>query len=145
MVKNPPANAGDTGSSPGPGRSHNYRACALEPMSHKYQSPHAYSQCATREVTAMRSPCTATKRSPHLPQLEKACTQQQRPNAAKRKSHLHYSIFSNSRKHFWINKSFPRQSLTSDGHQIRISIYCSILKIMFLMPYKICFKNSTPG
>ena len=47
VVKNPPANAGDTGSSPGPGEDptcreamkpvrHNYWACALEPMSHNY-------------------------------------------------------------------------------------------------------------
>ena len=46
VVKNPPANAGDTGSSPGQGRSHmprstkpmghNYWACALEPASHNY-------------------------------------------------------------------------------------------------------------
>ena len=44
VVKNPPANAGDTGSSHGPGRSHrlwsnwahvdNYWACTLEPVSH---------------------------------------------------------------------------------------------------------------
>ena len=47
MVKNPPANAGNMGSIPGPGRSHtlrraakpvrhNYWACALEPVSHNY-------------------------------------------------------------------------------------------------------------
>ena len=46
MVKNPPANAGDTGLSPGPGRSHmpqgtkperqKYWAGALEPTSHNY-------------------------------------------------------------------------------------------------------------
>ena len=46
VVKNPPANAGDTGSIPGPGRSHmhratkpmrhNYWACALELLSHNY-------------------------------------------------------------------------------------------------------------
>ena len=46
VVKSPPADAGDTGSSPGPGRSHmrgatkpmrhNYWACALEPVSHNY-------------------------------------------------------------------------------------------------------------
>ena len=46
VVKNPPANAGDMGSSPGPGRSHmpqskkpmrhNYWACPLEPTSHNY-------------------------------------------------------------------------------------------------------------
>ena len=46
VVKNPPASVGDTGSIPGPGRSHthgatkpvghNYRACSLEPVSHNY-------------------------------------------------------------------------------------------------------------
>ena len=46
VVGNPPANAGDTGSIPGPGRSHmpgatkpvrhNYWACALEPVNHNY-------------------------------------------------------------------------------------------------------------
>ena len=48
VVKNPPANAGDMGLSPGPGWedptyrratrsvSHNYWACALEPVSHNY-------------------------------------------------------------------------------------------------------------
>ena len=41
---------------------HNYWACALEPASHNYWSPCAYSPCsATREATAMRSPCTTTK------------------------------------------------------------------------------------
>ena len=38
-----------------------------------------------REATAMRSPRTATKSSPHSPQLEKAHAQQQRPNVAKNK------------------------------------------------------------
>ena len=33
----------------------------------------------------MRSPCAATKSSSHSPQLEKACTQQRRPNTAKKK------------------------------------------------------------
>ena len=49
VVKNPPANAGDTGSSPGPGRSHmprtneahvpqllSPRATTTEPVSHNY-------------------------------------------------------------------------------------------------------------
>ena len=46
VVKNLPANTGDMGSIPGPGRSHmpgatklvchNYWACALEPTSHNY-------------------------------------------------------------------------------------------------------------
>ena len=38
-----------------------------------------------REATAMRSPHTAMKSSPHSPQLEKARAQQRRPNAAKHK------------------------------------------------------------
>ena len=48
MVKNPPANAGDTGSSPGLGRSHMLRSnlahapqllsLRLEPMSHNYRA-----------------------------------------------------------------------------------------------------------
>ena len=86
VVKNPPANAGDTGSSPGPGGSHmprsNYanaqplslRSRAREPQ---LLSPHAYSPCSTaREATAMRSPRTATKSSPGSRQLEKARVQQ---------------------------------------------------------------------
>ena len=46
----------------------------------------AWSQCsASGEATTMRSPCTAVRSSPRLPQLEKACKQQQRPNSAKNK------------------------------------------------------------
>ena len=51
MVKNPPANAGDTGSIPNQEGSHlprsneacmhNYCICALEPGSRHYGSPHA--------------------------------------------------------------------------------------------------------
>ena len=62
----------------------NYWACALEPASHNYWSPHAYSPCsATRETTATRGPHTAMKSSLRSPQLEKACVQQWRPKAAK--------------------------------------------------------------
>ena len=65
---------------------HNYWACALEPASHNCWSPCAQSPCsATREITAMRSLDASTKSSPHSPQLEKACTQQRRPNTAKNK------------------------------------------------------------
>ena len=35
VVESPPANAGDTGSSPGPGRSH-MRGGAAEPVRHNY-------------------------------------------------------------------------------------------------------------
>ena len=75
---------------------HNYWACALGPASHNYwaRTSQLLSLCAatteaacctTREATAMRSPHTATKSSPCLPQLEKARTQQWRPNAAKKR------------------------------------------------------------
>ena len=65
---------------------HNYWACALGPASHNYWSPRTWSPCsATREATAMRSPRTSMKSSPCSPQLEKARTQQWRPNAVKNK------------------------------------------------------------
>ena len=101
VVKNLPANTGDTGSSPGPGRSHPHATEQPSPCTillslcsraHKPQlvSPHATTteahvpraRALQREVTAVRSLCSATKSSPHLPQLEKACAQQWRPNAA---------------------------------------------------------------
>ena len=41
------------------------------------------SPCSTREATAVRSPPTASKSSPHLLYLEKAHAQQQRPCAGK--------------------------------------------------------------
>ena len=100
VVKNPPANAGDMGSSPGPGRSHMLQsnqvpAPQLLSLRSRAHEPQLLSPCTTtteshmpracapqREATAMRSPCTATKSSLHSPQLEKACAQQRRPNAA---------------------------------------------------------------
>ena len=51
---------------------------ATKPVSHN-----CWSLCSTREAAAVRNPHTATKRSPRSPQLEKACVQQRRPNAAK--------------------------------------------------------------
>ena len=72
---------------------HNYWACTLEPTSHNYWAHEpqllslcTYSPCFTaREATAMRSPRTAMKSSPCLPQLEKACMQQRRPSTVKNK------------------------------------------------------------
>ena len=79
MVENLPANAGDTGSSPGLGRSHMPRSSwAREPQ---LLSLCIWSLCpATGGATivkgprtAMKSgPHTAMKSGPHLPQLEKA-------------------------------------------------------------------------
>ena len=81
VVENLPANAGDTGSSPGLGRSHmpggNW---AREPQ---LLSLRVWSLCsATGEAEIMRGPRTAMKSGPHLPQLEKALTQKLRPNTA---------------------------------------------------------------
>ena len=69
---------------------------------------------STREATPMRSPHTTRKRSAHLPQLEKACLQQWRPSAAKRKMvtcrvenkakylKLFFDLFLNGQ--YWSNK-----------------------------------------
>ena len=81
VVENLPANAGDTGSSPGLGRSHMPRSnWACEPQ---LLSLHVWSLCsATREAVIVRGPCTVMKSGPRLPQLEKALTQKRRPNTA---------------------------------------------------------------
>ena len=100
VVKNPPANAEDMGSSPGPGRSHmprsnEARVPQLLSLRSRAHEPQLLSPCATttearaprahalqREVTAMRSPHTKMKSSPRLLQLEKARAQQRRPKTA---------------------------------------------------------------
>ena len=81
MVENLPANAGDTGSSPGLGRSHMPRSSwAREPQ---LLSLRFWSLCsATREAATVRGLCTAMKSGPRLPQLEKALAQKRRPNTA---------------------------------------------------------------
>ena len=74
MVENLPANAGDTGSSPGLGRSH----MPQSNWAHESQllSLHVWSLCsATREAAMVRGPRTAMKSGPRLPQLEKALAQ----------------------------------------------------------------------
>ena len=74
MVGSLPANAGDTGSSPGLGGSHVPRSnYAREPQ---LLSLRNWSLCsAKREAAIVRGPRTATKRGPRLPQLEKAHAQ----------------------------------------------------------------------
>ena len=81
VVENPPASAGDTGSSPGLGRSHVPRSgWAREPQ---LLSLRVWSLCsATREDAIARGPRTAMKSGPCLPQLEKALAQKRRPNTA---------------------------------------------------------------
>ena len=102
VVKNPPANAGDTGLSPGPGRSHMLR-------SNLARAPQLLSLCSRAHEPQLLSPCATTPeaRAPRAraPQQEKppqweahalqqravparqnqrkAHTQQWRPNAAK--------------------------------------------------------------
>ena len=84
MVESPPANAGDTGSSPGLGGSH-------MPWSGWARGPQLLSLCvwslysATREAAVVRGPRTAMKSGPRSPQLEKALAQKRRPNTAKNK------------------------------------------------------------
>ena len=74
VVENLPANAGDTGSSPGLGGSH-------MPQSNWAREPQLLSLrvwnlgSATGEAVTVRGPCTAMKSGPRLPQLEKALTQ----------------------------------------------------------------------
>ena len=71
VVENMPANAGDTGSSPGLGGSHMSRSkWAREPQLLRLC---VWSLCsATKEATIMRGPLTAMKSGPRLLQLEKA-------------------------------------------------------------------------
>ena len=84
VVESLPANAGDTGSSPGLGRSHMPGSnWAHEPQ---LLSLRVWSLCsATREAMIVRGPCTAMKGGPRSPQLEKALAQKRRPNTAKNK------------------------------------------------------------
>ena len=82
-VESLPANAGDTGSSPGLGGSH-------MPWSNWARGPQllslrVWTLCsATREAAMVRGPRTAMKSGPRSPQLEKALTQKRRPNTAKK-------------------------------------------------------------
>ena len=90
MVGSLPANAGDTGSSPGLGRSHVPRSgWAREP---RLLSLRVWSLCPATggaaivkgRRTAMKSgPHTAMKSGPHLPQLEKALARTKDPTQPK--------------------------------------------------------------
>ena len=84
VVESLPANAGDTGSSPGLGGSHMPRSnWAREPQ---LLSLRVWSLCsAAGEAATVRGPRTMMKSGPHLPQLEKAHAQKRRPNTAKNK------------------------------------------------------------
>ena len=81
VVENLPANAGDSGSSPGLGRSHMPQSdWAREPQ---LLSLRVWSLCfATGEAAIVRGPRTAMKSGPRLPQLVKAIAQKRRTNTA---------------------------------------------------------------
>ena len=81
MVENLPANAGDTGSSPGLGGSHMpWSDWAREPQ---LLSLRVWSLCSSAGEAAMvRGLHTVMKGGPRLPQLEKALAQQRRPSTA---------------------------------------------------------------
>ena len=84
VVEGLPADAGDTGSSPGLGGSHMPRSSrAREPQ---LLSLRVWSLCsATREAATVRGPRTAMKSGPCSLQLEKALAEKRRPNTAKNK------------------------------------------------------------
>ena len=86
VVESLPANAGDTGSSPGLGRSHMLQSnWAREPQlpSLSVWSLSVWSLCsATREAAIVRDLRTAMKSGPRLQQVEKALAQELRPNTA---------------------------------------------------------------
>ena len=84
MVESLPANAGDTGSSPGLGRSHMPQSnWAREPQ---LLSLRVWSLCSTtREAAIVRGLHTAMKSGHRLPQLEKDLAQKRRPNTAIKK------------------------------------------------------------
>ena len=86
VVETLPADAGDTGSSPGLGRSHSPRSnWAREPQ---LLSLRVWSLCsAQREAATVKGLRTAMKSGPRLPQLEEALAQKRRPNTAKKNDH----------------------------------------------------------
>ena len=69
MVKNPPANAGDMGSSPGPGRSH-------MPWSNEARVPQLLSLCSRAHEAQLLSP-QATTTEAHVPRAR--APQQEKP------------------------------------------------------------------
>ena len=92
VVESLPASAGDTGSSPGLGRSH-------MPRSNWAREPQLLSLCvwslcsATGEAAIVRGPRTAMKSGPRLPQLEEALAQKWRPNTAIKKKKKKKKIY----------------------------------------------------
>ena len=76
--KNPAANAGDTGSIPGPGRFHSHRT--MKPMSPHAAATEAHVPRAhapqQKKPSQLEAHTPQLESSPHSPQVEKACRQQ---------------------------------------------------------------------
>ena len=96
VVKNLPANAGDVGSSPGPGRSHMLRsneahAPQLLSLHSRAHEPQLWKPACLEPMLRNKKshrnekPAHGNEDSPRSPQLEKARAQQRRTNAAKNK------------------------------------------------------------
>ena len=88
VARNPPANAGDTGMIPGLGRSHmlwgnshDYWAGVLQLLKPAHLEP-----VLTREVTAVRSPCTSNWRlvPTHCNERKPACSNEDAVQAKKK-------------------------------------------------------------
>ena len=110
VVENLTANAGDTGSSPGLGRSHMPRSgLAREPQ---LLSLRVWSLCsATREAAIVRGPRSAMKSGPRSPQLEKALAQKRRPTNKINKKQT-------KKRHF-----FKKEKEYSSYHAIKVFFY----------------------
>ena len=109
VVKNLPANAGDTGSIPGPGDYHVLQsiqarvpqlwASALLP-----RNPSSWSLCpGTREATKMRSLCTTVNNNSHSPKLERSLNSSEDPPQPKKRER-EKSMSSESYHEAWYRK-----------------------------------------
>ena len=115
VVESLPANAGDTGSSPGLGRSHMPRSgWAREPQ---LLSLHVWSLCsATREAVVVRGLCAAMRSGPHLTRLERALAQRRGPNTAIKKERK------NPRQKRWWFKKKKKKKLEKKIHVINMDL-----------------------
>ena len=78
MVKNPPANAGDTGSIPGRGRSQLlWDNCACAPQILMPECPGVHAPPWTREATTMRTPQPQLEKSSHHEATKTQCSQKE--------------------------------------------------------------------
>ena len=108
VVENLPANAGDTGSSPGLGRSH-------VPRSSWAREAQLLSLCsAIREATTVRGPRTVMRSGPRLPQLEKALAQKRRPNTASKQASKQAS---KKETYFFSKHTFPSKWVSPASEQ----------------------------